>query len=79
MPVMAPSGDNKRDKPRLPSVRSSFSLMPGIAATHVPNSKLEVANKKPTASTGLFLVKEIIFLSMNNSKVRYRRKVKKQH
>jgi hypothetical protein len=36
--------------------------MVGIAATQVPNKRLDVANKKPTASAGLFLMKEEMFL-----------------
>ena len=65
MPVMAPNGDNKRDNPRLPSVRCSLSFIPGMAATHVPNNKLEVANKKPTDNTDLFLVKDIKLLNID--------------
>jgi hypothetical protein len=30
----------------------------------MPNNKLEVANKKPTANAGLFFIKEEKFLSM---------------
>jgi hypothetical protein len=69
MPVIAPSGDSKRESPRLPSDRSNLSLIPGIAATQVPNNKLDVANKKPTDNTGLFLEKEMRFLSMSASKI----------
>jgi hypothetical protein len=61
-PVMAPSGDNSNDKPKLPSVNASLCLMPGMAATHVPNSRLLQANKKPTATTGFNLMKEEKFL-----------------
>jgi hypothetical protein len=35
----------------------------------VPNNKLDVANKKPTDNTGLFLEKEMRFLSMSASKI----------
>ena len=62
IPVIAPRGESKSDKPRLPSVKPSRSLIPGIEATQVPNNKLEVENKNPTASAGLNLIKEFIFL-----------------
>ena len=61
-PVMAPQGDNKRTRPMLPSVNANFSFIDGIAATQVPKSKLEAANKKPTASTGFMGNKLLIFL-----------------
>ncbi len=62
IPVIAPSGESNKDSPRLPSVKPNLSLIPGIQATHVPNNKLEVENRKPTASAGLNLIKEVIFL-----------------
>ena len=62
---MAPNGDNSNDRPKLPSVKASLCLIPGMAATHVPNSRLEQANKKPTATTGFNLMKEEKFFSIN--------------
>ena len=59
---MAPKGDNNKDNPRLPSVKPSLCFMPGMAATQVPNKRLDVANKKPIARAGLFFIKEEIFL-----------------
>ena len=64
IPVMAPNGESSNERPRLPSVKSSLDLMPGIEATHIPNKRLEVANRKPTARAGLFLIKEERFLIM---------------
>ena len=64
MPVIAPSGDNNKDNPRLPSLNCKRCLIPGIAATQVPKSKLDVANKNPTASTGFVLKKEVKFFSI---------------
>ena len=60
---MAPNGDNSNDRPKLPSVKPSLCLMPGIAATHVPNNRLEQANRKPTASTGFNLIKDEKFFN----------------
>lgn len=62
---MAPNGDNSNDNPKLPSVNASLCLMPGIAATQVPNRRLEQANKNPTATTGFSLIKEEKFFSNN--------------
>ena len=62
MPVIAPNGESKSDKPRLPSEKPSLYLIPGMEATHVPNKRLDVENKKPTASAGLFFMKEEMFL-----------------
>jgi hypothetical protein len=45
-------------------VKPSLYFIPGIAATQVPNKRLEVQNKKPTASAGFSLIKEEIFLNM---------------
>ncbi len=61
---MAPSGESNNESPRLPSLKPSLDFMPGIDATQMPNNKLEVANKKPTAKAGLFFMKEEKFLSM---------------
>ena len=58
IPVIAPSGDINKESPRLPSEKPNRSLMPGMEATHIPNKRLEVENKKPTAKAGLFLIKE---------------------
>ena len=38
--------------------------MPGIEATQMPNKRLEVANNRPTARAGLFLMNEVKFLIM---------------
>jgi hypothetical protein len=64
IPVIAPNGESNNDKPRLPSVKPSLNFMPGMEATQIPNKRLEVANKKPTARTGLFLIKDKKFLIM---------------
>ena len=58
---MAPKGDNSKESPRLPSVKPSLCFMPGIEATQVPNKRLEVENKKPTARADLLLMKEEMF------------------
>jgi hypothetical protein len=71
IPVIAPSGESKRDNPRLPSVKPSLSFIPGIEATQVPNNKLEAENKKPTASAGLNLKKDFIFLIIRIIKLQY--------
>jgi hypothetical protein len=68
MPVIAPRGESNKDKPRLPSVKASRCLIPGMAATQVPNKRLEVENKKPTARAGFILIKEDIFFIMGKSK-----------
>ena len=50
--------------------------MPGMEATQMPNKRLEVANRKPTARAGLFLIKEEKFLiMMNEGKIRTYSKV----
>ncbi len=64
MPVIAPSGDSNKDKPRLPSVKCSRFLIEGMAATQVPNNRLDTENKKPTERADLFFIKEEIFLIM---------------
>ena len=64
MPVIAPSGESNKDKPRLPSVKCSRLFTEGMAATHVPNNKLETENKKPTDKADRFFIKEEIFLIM---------------
>ncbi len=66
---MAPSGESNNDKPRLPSVKPSRSLIPGIEATQVPNKRLETENRKPTARAGLILIKEEMFLIMAKAKI----------
>lgn len=66
MPVMAPRGDKSKEKPRLPSVKPSLDFIPGIEATHIPNRRLEVEKRKPTAKKDLFLIKEIKFLIMTH-------------
>ena len=64
IPVMAPSGESNKDKPRLPSVKFNRLLMEGMAATQVPNKRLDAENKKPTERADLFFIKEEIFLIM---------------
>ena len=61
-PVRAPSGDSNKESPRLPSVKPILSLTVGIAATQVPNKRLDVQKLKPTASAGFNFMKEEIFL-----------------
>ena len=58
IPVMAPNGESSNERPRLPSVKPSLDFMPGIEATQMPNKRLEVEKRKPTAKAGLFLIKE---------------------
>ncbi|MDQ2721028.1 MAG: hypothetical protein M3Z26_14875 [Bacteroidota bacterium] len=58
IPVMAPNGESNKERPRPPSVKPSRDFMQGIEATQMPNSRLDVENKKPTAKAGLFLIKE---------------------
>jgi hypothetical protein len=70
IPVIAPNGESNNDNPRLPSVNPSLYLISGIAATHVPNKRLETENKKPTASAGFILIKEEIFLIMAKAKIK---------
>ena len=64
MPLTEPKGASSKESPRLPSVNPSLDLIPGIAATHIPNKRLEVANKNPTENTDLFFIKEVKFLIM---------------
>lgn len=64
IPVIAPNGDNSKDKPRLPSVNCNLFFIEGMAATQVPNKRLETENKKPTERADLFFTKEEIFLIM---------------
>jgi hypothetical protein len=61
-PVNAPSGESNKESPRLASVKANRCLIPGIAATQVPNNKLEAENKKPTANAGFNFMKEEMFL-----------------
>ena len=68
--MIAPRGESNRDKPRLPSVNPNLSLRAGIAATHVPNTRLDVENRKPTASAGLNLINENMFLSIKRANLR---------
>jgi hypothetical protein len=60
--VSAPNGDSNKERPRLPSVKPILSFIVGIAATHVPNKRLDVQKLKPTASAGFNFIKEEIFL-----------------
>ena len=41
--------------------------MPGMEATQIPNKRLEQQNRKPTANTGLFFMKEVKFLIMRDN------------
>jgi hypothetical protein len=68
IPVIAPNGESNKETPRLPSVKPSLDFMPGIEATQMPNKRLEVANNKPTARAGLFLMNEVKFLIMTGEK-----------
>src|SRR6476661_3888425 len=61
-PVSAPNGESKRESPRLASVNPNRYLIPGIAATQVPNKRLDDANKNPTASTGFSFMNDEMFL-----------------
>lgn len=55
---MAPKGESNSDKPRLPSVNPNLYFIVGIEATHVPNKRLEDANRNPIANAGLNFIKE---------------------
>jgi hypothetical protein len=59
---MHPSVRVIRINQRVPSVKCILSLMVGIAATHVPNNRLLVANRNPTATAGFSFIKEEMFL-----------------
>ena len=61
-PVKAPNGESKRERPRLASVNPSRYLIPGMAATHVPNKRLEAENKNPTANAGFSFMNAKMFL-----------------
>lgn len=63
---MAPNGESNNDKPRLPSEKPIRSLMTGMLATQVPNNKLEVEKRNPTASAGFNLMNEAMFLNMKS-------------
>jgi hypothetical protein len=69
IPVIAPKGESNNDKPRLPSEKPSLYLIPGMEATHVPNKRLDVENRKPTASAGLFFIKVEMFLIIKYSEI----------
>lgn len=62
IPVMAPKGDNNKDNPRLASENENFTFIAGIAATHMPNNKLDVQNKKPTNKAGRIFINDLILL-----------------
>jgi len=72
IPVMAPSGESNNESPRLPSVKPSLVFMPGIDATQMPKTRLEVANRKPTENADLFFTNEIKFLIMIKQKKKMR-------
>ena len=61
-PVNAPKGESNRESPRLASVNPSLYLIPGIAATQVPNKRLEDENKNPTANAGFSFINDEMFL-----------------
>ena len=63
-PVKAPNGDRRSESPRLASVKPSLCLIPGIAATHVPNTRLDAENKNPTDKAGFSFINEEMFLIM---------------
>ena len=69
---MAPSGESNNESPRLPSVKPSLVFIPGIDATQMPNTRLEVANRKPTENADLFFTNEIKFLIMIKQKKKMR-------
>lgn len=62
-PVIAPNGDNNKDNPKLASLNWRRYFIPGMAATQIPNSKLEAAKRNPTASTSLYLINDRKFFS----------------
>ena len=68
-PVMAPNGDSNRDNPKLASLNWKRAFMLGIAATQLPNNKLDTANKNATSSTGLMAITDLKFL--NNTAQNY--------
>ena len=72
MPVIAPSGERSSDRPRLPSEKPSLDLIPGIEATQVPNKRLEVENRKPTATAGFIFINEEMFLIIITHEIFYR-------
>jgi len=61
-PVNAPNGDSNNERPRVALLNPSLYLIPGIEATHVPNTRLEAENKNPTANTGLSFMNDEMFL-----------------
>ncbi len=65
---MDPNGASNNERPRLPSVKPSRAFIPGMAATQMPNKRLDIANKNPTAKAGLFLMKEVKFLIIMSGK-----------
>ena len=75
---MEPNGASNKERPRLPSVKPSLAFIPGIAATQMPNKRLDTANKNPTAKAGLFLTKEVKFLIMIEGKRKMRTYNKKE-
>jgi hypothetical protein len=58
-PVIAPKGDSNNDKPKLASVKLNFSLIVGIAATQLPNSRLDTANKNATSKRGFNFINDL--------------------
>jgi hypothetical protein len=69
IPVIAPIGESNNDSPSVPSLKPNLAFTPGIEATQIPNNKLDVANKNPTANAGLFLMKDEKFLNMKKKKI----------
>ena len=64
IPVIAPKGESSNESPSVASVRSRWRFTVGIAATHIPNTRLLTENKKPTDNAGLFFINEEIVLNM---------------
>jgi len=69
MPVIAPNGESSSDNPKLPSEKPSLYFIPGIEATHVPNKRLDVENKNPTASAGFIFRNAEIFLIIRKQEI----------
>src|ERR1022692_1089674 len=71
MPVIAPNGESSNDRPRLPSEKPSLYLIPGMEATQVPNTRLDVENRKPTATAGFIFMNEEMFLIIMGYEIFY--------
>src|SRR5207302_2058208 len=60
-PVNAPSGESNSESPSVASVKPNLCLIPGMAATHVPNTRLDAENRNPTANAGFSLMNDAMF------------------